>query len=172
MNKYFGNKKELGNENKFGSLNTFGDGNKLGDFNKLGNLNTFGDGNKFGNENKFGDFNMFGYGNELGDNCTLGKSNRFGNRFKFGKRLTIEGVKCRDLMTMDNIDGNWVQIQIIIHTEGIKIRAGCFSGSLDEFCAQAESNNHITRSKVVRATAKAFEQCLNEQGITGGWDEE
>ena len=101
----------------------------------------------------------------------MGKSNKLGNGLKFGKKLTIEGVKCRDLMTMGNVDGVGRQVVIIVHTEGIKIRAGCFSGSLDEFCANAESENKITYSKVVRAAAEAFEQCVNEKGITGGWDD-
>ena len=157
---FFNTNKEKKMSNKY-----FGDGNKLGDGNVLGDKNTLG------NKNTFGDFNTLGNYTKLGDNCTLGESNKLGNGLKFGKKLTIEGVKCRDLMTMGNVDGTGRQVVIIVHTEGIKIRAGCFSGSLDEFCAKAESENKITYSKVVRAAAEAFEQCVNEKGITGGWDD-
>lgn len=195
------NNHNFGSDNKLGDLNTLGDLNKLGNNNTLGDLNTLGNGNKLGNDNKLGDFNKLGYGNTLGDcnvlgTCTklgnfntlgdnntlgdgnklgndntLGKCNILGSHFKFGFRLKMEGVEVINLMTMANIDGSGRQIQIIVHTKGLLIRAGCFVGTLDAFCAKAESENKTRYSKVVRAAAEAFYADVIASGETGGWDE-
>ena len=76
------------------------------------------------------------------------------------------------LLCMSNVDGSGRKIQVIVHTEGIKIRAGCFAGTLDEFCKRSESEGKTRYSRVVRATAEALLADITEKGITGGWDGE
>ena len=118
-----------------------------------------GDGNKLGNWNK------------LGDDNTLGDWNTLGDGFKFGKRLKIEGVKVLALMNMSNVDGSGRKILIVIHTHGIIVRAGCFVGSLDEFCEKALSDGKRRYARVVKAAAEALAEDVRESGITGGWDD-
>ena len=125
-----------------------------------GNNNTLGDGNKLGNWNTLGD------GNKLGNNNTLGSG------FRFGHRLQMSGCKVLALICMSNVDGSGRQINVIVHTEGIKIEAGCFGGSLDEFCEKATSEGKTRYARVVRAAAEALQADVIEKGITGGWSEE
>lgn len=106
-----------------------------------------------------------------GNRNKLGNRNTLGNGLLFGKRLTMEGVKVLALMCMSNVDGSGREIQIIVHTDGIKIRAGSFAGTLDEFCEKANKENKTRYSRVVRAAAEALHADVLEKGITGGWDE-
>ena len=75
-------------------------------------------------------------------------------------------------MCMSNVDGSGRQIQIIVHTDGILIRAGCFRGSLEAFCEKALTENKTRYAKVIRAAAEALADDVREKKITGGWDEE
>ena len=109
--------------------------------------------------------------NTLGDDNTLGDRNTLGERFSFGKRLTIAGYKILALMCMSNVDGSNRKINIYVHTEGIAVEAGCFKGSLDEFCEKATGENKTRCARVVRAAAEALQADVIEKGITGGWDE-
>lgn len=170
-NRTLGGWQIIGDDNTFGNLNTLGDFNTLGYCNTFGHLNKLGNCNKLGNFNTLGDNNMLGDYNKLGNDNTLGKCNILGSHFKFGFRLKMEGVEVINLMTMANVDGSGRQIQIIVHTKGLLIRAGCFVGTLDEFCAQAESENKTRYSKVVRAAAEAFYADVIASGETGGWNE-
>ena len=147
MSKYFGNDNKLGDWNTLGDCNTLGDGNTLGNWNKLGNDNTLGDCNKLGD------------GNTLGDGL------------RFGKRLEISGCEALAIMCMSNVDGSGRKINIIVHTAGIKIEAGCFGGTLDRFCEKAVAEGKTRYARVVRAAAEALQADVIEKGITGGWDE-
>ena len=69
------------------------------------------------------------------------------------------------------MDGSGRKIQVIVHTDGILIRAGCFKGSLDEFCDKAMAENKTRYARVVRAAAEALQDDVRAKGITGGWDE-
>ena len=113
--------------------------------------------------------NTLGNRNTLGDDNTLGNWNILGDSLKYGKRLTCEGVKVIALMTMANVDGSGRKIHIYIHTEGIKIVAGCFSGTLNEFCDKAFSENKTRYAKVVKAAAEALAEDVKEKGETNGW---
>ena len=146
--------------NDYGNDNTFGDDNTLGNGNTLGDRNTLGDDNTLGNWNT------------LGDDNTLGNCNTLGEGFRFGRRLQMSGCKVLALMCMSNVDGSGRKISIIVHTDGIKIEAGCFSGSLDEFCKKARREGKTRYVRVVRAAAEALQADVIDKGITGGWDEE
>ena len=132
----------------------------------------FGDDNTLGNHNKFGDENTLGNYNKLGDGNTLGNWNTLGDGLRFGKRLKISGCKALAIMCMSNVDGTGRKINIIVHTEGIKIEAGCFGGTLDEFCEKAASEGKTRYARVVRAAAEALQADVTDKGITGGWDED
>jgi hypothetical protein len=73
---------------------------------------------------------------------------------------------------MSNVDGSGRKINVIVHTEGIKIEAGCFGGTLDEFCEKAVSEGKTRYARVVRAAAEALQDDVIYKGITGGWDEQ
>lgn len=72
---------------------------------------------------------------------------------------------------MSNVDGSGRQIQIIVHPDGIKIRASCFVGTLNEFCNKASIEGKQIYTSVIRAAAEALQQAIIENNITGGWDE-
>ena len=74
-------------------------------------------------------------------------------------------------MCMSNVDGSGRKINIIVHTGGIKIEAGCFGGTLDRFCEKAAAEGKTRYARVVRAAAEALQADVIEKGITGGWDE-
>ncbi len=174
----------LGDDNKFGNYNTLGDDNTLGDWNTLGDDNTLGDWNTLGDDNKFGNYNTLGKHNTLGDDNTLGnhntlgddntlgEGNKLGDELRFGKRLKLSGCKVLALLCMSNVDGSGRKINVIVHTEGIKIEAGCFGGTLYEFCKKAESEGKTRYARVVRAAAEALQADVTDMGITGGWVEE
>ena len=61
-------------------------------------------------------------------------------------------------MNMSNVDGSGRKILIIVHKGGIKIEAGCFDGTLDEFCAKAEVEGKTRYVKVVKAAALALQE--------------
>ena len=132
----------------------------------------FGDDNKLGDGNTLGNWNTLGNGNTLGDCNKLGDDNTLGDGLRFGKRLEISGCKALAIMCMSNVDGSGRKINVIVHTEGIKIEAGCFGGTLDEFCEKAASEGKTRYARVVRAAAEALQADVTDNGITGGWDED
>lgn len=71
---------------------------------------------------------------------------------------------------MSNVDGTGRRIYIYVHTKGITVRAGCFKGTLEEFCEQAEDEGKYLYSRTVRAAAEVFTAEIQRQGKTGGWD--
>ena len=167
-----GDDSTLGNCNTLGGRNTLGNYNKLGDGNTLGDRNKLGDGNTLGDDNKLGDYNTLGDCNTLGDDNTFGNGNTLGDELRFGKRLKISDCKVLALLCMSNVDGSGRKINVIVHTEGIKIEAGCFGCTLDEFCDKAASEGKTRYARVVRAAAEALQADVTDKGITGGWDEE
>jgi len=84
----------------------------------------------------------------------------------------MSGVKVLAFLNMSNIDGTGRKILIIIHTKGIKIEAGCFGGTLDDFCTKALSENKKRYARVVRAASEALAEDVRESGIDGGWSAE
>ena len=167
----------IGDWNKIGNGNIIGDGNKLGNYNKLGDCNTLGDentlgdGNKLGNYNKLGSGNIIGDWNKIGNGNIIGSRNKIGECLKVGTRFSAECVRVIDFFTMANVDGTGRQIQVFIHTEGVLVRAGCFKGTLDEFCDKSARQGKHKYAAVVRAAAEAMQKCVIDAGETGGWEE-
>ena len=139
-------------------FNIYDDFEEIGNYAKIGNGATIGDCTEIGKGARIGN------GVEIGDNVELGDFAEIGDKFR------CEGLKVIDFFTMSNVDGSGRRIYIYVHTKGIVVRAGCFKGTLDEFCWKAEQEEKYLYSVTVRAAAEAFAAEVHRQGKTGCWD--
>ncbi|HQN47693.1 MAG TPA: hypothetical protein PK034_11675 [Rugosibacter sp.] len=181
---HFGNKAKIGDRGKIGknatigdratigNLASIGDGTKIGNFATIGNWAMIGRRSTIGDWASIGDCATIGDGAKIGYRATIGDGPEFGGAVTFGQRLTCEGVKVIRMMTMSNVDGSGRRLHIYVHTKGIFVRAGCFCGSLDEFCKRAEEEGKVIYSSVVRAAAEALAAKVKELGLDGGWGDE
>lgn len=80
----------------------------------------------------------------------------FGSYSKFGSNSEIEGVIFTKMMQLQNLDGSGRQVNIIKHSEGIIIRAGCFLGTPEQFCSKALSEGKKTYAAVVKAICDVY----------------
>ena len=134
------------------------------DFTEIGDYAEIGDCSRIGKWAKIGNYAEIGKSVEIGEWVTIGDCVKIGDKFR------CEGLEVIDFFTMSNIDGTGRRIHIYVHTKGITIRAGCFLGTLDEFCNKAEDDGKYLYSTTVRAAAEAFAAEVHRQGKTGGWD--
>jgi len=56
---------------------------------------------------------------------------------------------------LSNIDGSGRQIKIFIHEDEETIEAGCFKGTLKEFCAKAKEEDKLRYVRIITAVVKA-----------------
>ena len=155
---------EIGADAYIGEYVTVGDSVDIGDHVEIGNFAIIGDCVKVGNYAKIGDEA------EIGDYAEIGDGAYFGDCVTVGDKFRCEGLKVIDFFTMSNVDGTEHKIHVYVHTEGITIRAGCFKGTLAEFCMTAKDEGKTLYARTVRAAAEAFADELRQQGKTGGWD--
>ena len=134
------------------------------DFTEIGDYAEIGDCSRIGKWAKIGNYA------EIGKSVEIGEWVIIGDCVKIGDKFSCEGLEVIDFFTMSNIDGTGRRIHIYVHTKGITIRAGCFLGTLDEFCNKAEDEGKYLYSTTVRAAAEAFAAEVHRQGKTGGWD--
>ena len=134
------------------------------DFTEIGDYAEIGDCARIGKWAKIGNYA------EIGKSVEIGEWAIIGDCVKIGDKFSCEGLEVIDFFTMSNIDGTGRRIHIYVHTKGITIRAGCFIGTLDEFCNKAEDEEKYLYSTTVRAAAEAFAAEVHRQGKTGGWD--
>ena len=134
------------------------------DFTDFGDYAEIGDCARIGKWAKIGNYAEIGKSVEIGEWVIIGDCARIGDKFR------CEGLEVVDFFTMSNVDGTGRRINIYVHTKGITIRAGCFKGTLDEFCNKAEDEGKYLYSTTVRAAAEAFAAEVRRQGKTGGWD--
>ena len=134
------------------------------DFTEIGDYTEIGDCSRIGKWAKIGNYVEIGKSVEIGEWVIIGDCVKIGDKFR------CEGLEVIDFFTMSNIDGTGRRIHIYVHTKGITIRAGCFLGTLDEFCSKAEDEEKYLYSTTVRAAAEAFAAEVRRQGKTGGWD--
>ena len=157
----FGNHCTFDDRCKFGIGCTFGNHCTFDDRCKFGNFRTFGIGCKFGIDCKFGNHCTFETSCTFEISCTFGSSCKFdnhctfGNGCKFGSACTLEGVTMIDWLTLGNVDGTGRQVLLVWHADGVLVRAGCFLGTVDEFCAKAEAEGKHRYVRVIRAVAEA-----------------
>jgi NDP-sugar pyrophosphorylase family protein len=158
---------EIAAETGIPSYSEIGDGCTIGDRCKIGNYCTIGDrctiGNycTIGNDCTIGNYCTIGDGCKIGDDCTIGYGCKIGNYCtigdgcKIGDDCTWLGVKVKSWLTLANVDGSNRQIKIVRSDEGeIKIEAGCFIGTLDEFIAKAKSEGKLRYVAVISAIAE------------------
>ena len=138
-------------------LKIYDDYSEIGDFARIGNGARIGDSAKVGHFAEIDDYV------QIGDRVEIGDYVRIGYKFR------CEGLEVIDFFTMSNVDGTGRRIYIYVHTRGITVRAGCFKGTLDEFCMKAEDAGKYLYSVTVRAAAEAFASEVRRQGKTGGW---
>ena len=185
---YIGDDVELGNDARIGYRATIGnwveigdrakidDNVKIGDFLRIGNGAVIGYNVEIGNDAKIGDnvriadYAKIGDNVELGDNVEIGDGVRIADGARIGNKFRCEGLKVIDFFSMSNVAGTGRRVHIYVHTEGITVRAGCFKGTIDEFCWKAEQEEKYLYSVTVRAAAEAFAAEIKRQGKTGGWD--
>ena len=134
------------------------------DFTEIGDYAEIGDCTRIGKWAKIGNYA------EIGKSVEIGEWVIIGDCVKIGDKFSCESLEVIDFFTMSNIDGTGRRIHIYVHTKGITIRAGCFIGTLDEFCNKAEDEEKYLYSTTVRAAAEAFAAEVHRQGKTGGWD--
>ena len=155
---------EIGEFIRIGKYAEIGDNARIGKYVAIGDGAEIGDGVRIDSSAKIGDNARIGKCVTIGDYAKIGDGVRFGDKFR------CEGLEVIELFTMSNIDGTGRRIYIYIHTQGITIRAGCFKGTLDEFCEKAEDEGKYVYAITVRAAAEAFAAEIKRQGKTGGWD--
>ena len=149
---------------RIGKWAEIGDGARIGKYAAIGDSAEIGDCTRIDNSAKIGDGARIGKCVEIGDYARIGDGARFGDKFR------CEGLEVIDFFTMSNVAGTGRRIYIYIHTKGITVRAGCFKGTLDEFCEKAEEEGKYLYAVTVRAAAEAFAAAIQRQGKTGGWD--
>ena len=155
---------KIGSGVKIGHSVGIGERAEIGDYVDIGNGARIGKYVEIGDYVRIGDYSIIGESTKIGDSAQIGDCTTMGYKFR------CEGLEVVDFFTMSNVDGTGRRIYIYIHTEGITVRAGCFKGTLDEFCMKAEDEEKYLYSVTVRAAAEAFAAEVRRQGKTGGWD--
>ena len=161
---------EIGNGAEIADYTRIGNYAEIGDFAKIGDCAEIGDFAKIGDYAEIGDCAEIGDYAEIGDFAEIGDGAQIGDMVEIGDKFRCEGLEVIDFFTLSNVDGTGRRIYVYVHTEGITIRAGCFIGTLDEFCNKAEEEGKHLYAVTVRAAAEAFAAEIHRQGKTGGWD--
>ena len=161
---------EIGNGAEIADYTRIGNYAEIGDFAKIGDCAEIGDFAEIGDYAEIGDCAEIGDYAEIGDFAEIGDGAQIGDMVEIGDKFRCEGLEVIDFFTLSNVDGTGRRIYVYVHTEGITIRAGCFIGTLDEFCMKAEEEGKHLYAVTVRAAAEAFAAEIHRQGKTGGWD--
>ena len=127
-----------------------GDGCTLGAGCKLGAYCTLGASCTLGAYCKFGAYCTLGASCTLGNDCTLG------NNCTLGVNAQWMGVTVQSWLTLANVDGTGRQIKVVKHEGGVRVEAGCFQGTLEEFCAKAAGEGKDRYVRVISAVAAAM----------------
>ena len=90
-------------------------------------------------------YSTIGNGCTIGDGCTIGNG------------CTWLGVQVSKWLTLANVDGSGRQLKVVVAVDGsVKVEAGCFVGTADEFCKKAAAEGKGTYVSVVRAVVQAL----------------
>ena len=80
-----------------------------------------------------------------------------GNYCTIGYGCTWLGVQVYKWLTLANVDGSGRQLKVVVAVDGsVKVEAGCFVGTADEFCDRAKDEGKGTYVAVVRAVVQAL----------------
>ena len=92
---------------------------------------------------------------EIGDYCRLGNYCRVGYGCRLGESTGWLGLTVKAWLTLANVDGSGRQIKIVRGTCGtLKVEAGCFCGSLDDFITRAKEEGKLRYVAVISAIAE------------------
>ena len=105
---------------------------------------------------KFGAWSKFGAKSEFGAESEFGAWSKFGDSFYFKEK------KFTKIFMMQNLDGSGRQIICLFGDSDPHINAGCFFGTVDEFCRKAQSENKMFYASVVKAACDAYAATLNQ----------
>ena len=105
---------------------------------------------------KLGDCCTLGNGCKLGYGCKLGVCCALGYGCTLGDGCTWLGVTVESWLTLANVDGTGRQVKVVKHAGGIKVEAGCFIGTLEEFTVKAESEGKLRYVAVIKAIAEVL----------------
>lgn len=93
----------------------------------------------------------------IGNDCTIGYGCSIGNYCTIGYGCTWLGVQVYKWLTLANVDGSGRQLKVVVAVDGsVKVEAGCFVGTADEFCKKAAAEGKGTYVAVVRAVVQAL----------------
>ena len=93
---------------------------------------------------------------EIGAYCKLGNSCKIGHGCDLGANTQWMGVTVESWLTLANVDGTGRQIKVVKHAKGVRVEAGCFQGTLEDFCIQAASEGKDRYVRVISAVAAAM----------------
>ena len=83
-------------------------------------------------------YSTIGNGCTIGDGCTIGNYCTIGDGCTIGNGCTWLGVQVSKWLTLANVDGSGRQLKVVVAVDGsVKVEAGCFVGTADEFCKKA-----------------------------------
>lgn len=127
----------------------------------------------FGNGCLFEGHNMFDIGDHtFGDGCIFGPGCTFEGKCTFGKDCVFlcDDPTAKPKPTilkefkMSGVDGSGREITITIWSDWtIKVKAGCFNGTLEEFCEKARKEKKMFYVHVVEDAADAALQLLKKE---------
>ena len=102
-------------------------------------------------------YSTIGNGCTIGDGCTIGNYCTIGDGCTIGNGCTWLGVQVSKWLTLANVDGSGRQLKVVVAVDGsVKVEAGCFVGTADEFCDRAKDEGKGTYVAVVRAVVQAL----------------
>ena len=154
----------IGNHCTLGDCCTLGDGCTIGAHSTLGKLCGLGDGDSctiadtstLDDAFTLADGCTIGHGCVIGDHSTIGKLCGLGDCCTLGDGCAVRGKTIERFLTLGNVDGTGRQVKVFV-TEGlVMVEAGCFWGSVDEFCQRAKNEDKPTYAAVIRAVAGAL----------------
>ena len=59
-------------------------------------------------------------------------------------------------LTLGNVDGSGRQVKVVKYDGGLLVEAGCFQGTLEEFCTKAAAEGKDRYVRVISAVAAAM----------------
>lgn len=146
---------EIPRYSEIGDACTIGYGCTIGDASTIGDVCTIGDDCKIGNYCENGNHCKIGDDCKIGSGCKIGNDCTIGNGCTIGDDCTWLGVKIKSWLTLANVDGSGRQIKVVKSVKGeIRIEAGCFLGTLDEFIAKATQEGKLRYVSIVNAIAE------------------
>lgn len=93
---------------------------------------------------------------EIPANTIIPAFSTLGGYCKLGEDSRWLGIIAKQWLTLANVDGSGRQIKIVSDGKQVKIEAGCFNGTGQEFLAKAESEGKMIYVAVIGAICAAM----------------